>query len=131
MRVLRVALLLAAIGCADLKDIFSLQRGLSREFQTNAISINLNNSTDLTVSFTNAPVADSAETARAAFARRVGEFVRDHYPHYDRLQRITVAFSTSSSAGPVRFTRTEAPYRFTHADLGATTLPKTVLKENR
>lgn len=132
MRMLRIALLLAVIGCADLKDIFSLQRGLSREFHTNAVSVNLNNSAYLTITFGNVPVADSAESARAAFARRVGEYVRDHYGHYERLQSVAVGFSSSSSAGPVRFTSSEVPYRFTAAELGApVTTSKILSKEPR
>lgn len=115
--------LAAALGCADLKDIITLQRGLSHEFQTSAISINLNNSRYLTVTFTNSPTADLPEPEQAAFARRVAEYVRDHYARYEQLQSIQVGFSSVKGVG-ITFTSTRIPYRFTPSELGPPLPPK-------
>src|SRR5207244_3426160 len=82
----------ALAACADLKDMLSLQRGLAQEFQTEAISININNSVNMTILFSNSPVAQSSDSEQSVFAHRVGEFVRDHYPKYDELQTIAVGF---------------------------------------
>ena len=112
-----------AFGCADLKDILSLQQGLAREFQTSAISVNLNNSAYLTVVFSNSPVADSSDAAQSAFARRVAEYVRDHYPHYDQLQSIQVGFASMKGVG-ITFTSTRIPYQFTPSELGMPSQPK-------
>ncbi len=118
-----------AFGCADLKDLLSLQQGLAREFETSAIGVNLNNSAYLTVTFSNAPIADQPEPEQAAFARRVAEYVRDHYARYDQLQSIQVGFASVKGVG-ITFTRTRLPYRFTPSELGppqpskATSTPK-------
>ena len=107
----------AALGCADLKGILSLQRGLAREFQTSAVGVNLHNSAYLTVTFSNAPIAEQPEHEQAMFARRVAEYVRDHYAHYERLQSIQVGFASVEGVG-ITFTRTRVPYRFTPSELG-------------
>ena len=108
-----------------MKAILSLQRGLAREFQTSGIGVNLNNSAYLTVTFTNSPVAEASETDQAAFARRVAEYVRDHYARYAQLQSTRVGFSTVKGIG-VRFTSTRIPYQFTPSELGPPQPPKGV-----
>jgi hypothetical protein len=110
-------------GCADLKELLSLQQGLAREFETSAINVNVNNSAYLTVTFSNAPIADQPEAEQAAFARRVAEYVRDHYAHYDQLQSIQVGFASVKGVG-ITFTRTRVPYRFTPSELGPPQAPK-------
>ena len=120
---LSVVTLAGALGCADLKDIFSLQRDLSHEFQTSAINVTINNSAYLTIVFTNSPVADLSEPEQSAFARRVAEYVRDHYARYDQLRSIAVGFASVKGVG-VTFTRTRIPYRFTPGELGPPQRPK-------
>ena len=113
-----------ALGCADLRDIMTLQQGLAREFNQSAIGVNVNNSVSLTVTFSNSPAADLPDAERAAFARRVAEYVRDHYPHYSALQTINVGFASVTKTGPVTYTNSSVPYRFTPSDLGQ---PKDVM----
>ncbi len=120
---LSLVTLAGALGCADLKDIFSLQRDLSHEFQTSAINVTINNSAYLTIVFTNSPVADLSEPEQSAFARRVAEYVRDHYARYDQLRSIDVGFASVKGVG-VTFTRTRIPYRFTPGELGPPQRPK-------
>ena len=81
--------------------------------------MNLNNSAYLTVTFSNSTAADLPEVERAAFARRVAEYVRDHYAAYDKLQSIQVGFSSVRGGGVVHVTSTQIPYRFTPSELGA------------
>ena len=118
-----IALLGALVACADLKDMLSLQRGLAQEFQTEAISININNSVNMTILFSNSPVAQSSDSEQSVFARRVGEFVRDRYPKYDQLQTIAVGFSSVRGTGAFHITNTRVPFRFTPQGLGP---PRTV-----
>ena len=113
-----LVVLVMAAACADLKDIISLQRDLAREFETPAIGVNINNSVHLTITFSNSPAAVLPDAEQAAFARRVAEYVRDHYVGYDRLQTISVGFATVKGGGPVRFTTTRVPYRFSPDQLG-------------
>jgi hypothetical protein len=111
-----VAAATLALGCADLRDLLSLQQGLVREFHEPGIGINLNNAS-LTVTFSNSAAADLSEAERVAFARRVAEYVRDHYAHFDTLDGIAVGFATVTKTGPMTFRKTTVPYRFAPRDL--------------
>jgi hypothetical protein len=126
-RVIGIAGIGAVLACADLKDIFSLQRGLAQEFHTNAINVTLSNSSYLTILFTNSPSAALPDSERAVFARRVAEFVRDHYPKYEQLTSIDVGFAAVHGAAGISFSKTDVPYRFTPAQLGPPKQPKTDL----
>ena len=121
---LATALFGVLLGCGDLKDIFSLQRGLAQEFQTNAINVNLSNSAYLTIVFSNSAAASLPDSERAVFARRVAEFVRDHYPQYQQLSSISVGFASVRGGGGFSISRTDVPYRFTPAELGPPRQPK-------
>lgn len=107
--------LAAVVACADLKDIFALQRGLSREFPAQGINVHLNNRTHLTVTFS---AGRLPEGELAPFARRVGEYVRDNYPGYRRLETIRVGFESEQ--------QDEFHFQFTPADLGP---PRKELKQ--
>ena len=122
-RVMIALVAAAALACADLKDLMSLQQGLAAEFQTPAVSVNLSNTAYLTVVFSNSAIADSSEAAQSVFARHVAEYVRDHYPHYDQLQSIQVGFASVKGVG-ITFTSTRIPYRFAPSDLGPAQQPK-------
>lgn len=107
-----------ALGCADLRDLLSLQQGLTREFNEAGVGVNINNNVSLTVTFSNSSAAGLSDPERAAFARRVAEYVRDHYARYESLQAISVGFAAVTKAGPVKYTERTVPYRFTPGDLG-------------
>ena len=127
-----IALLGPLVACADLKDMLSLQHSLAQQFQTEAISININNSVNMTILFSNSPVAQSSDSEQSVFARRVGEFVRDHYPKYDALQTIAVGFSSVRGTGAFHITNTRVPFRFTPQDLGPPpTVPKALPADKR
>jgi hypothetical protein len=108
------AVLLAA-GCGDFTDLVQLSSGLKKDF--GQASVNLTNGSHLTVTFTNPPPA--AASSEAQTARRVAEYVRDHYRKYGALEDVTVAFETHRQYGPVGYTRGNGSYTFTRADLGA------------
>ncbi len=78
-RALLPAAMIAALACGEFGDMLALQRGLVHQFGMDAVSINVNNGNALTVTFTNSQAATLPDPDRAAFARRVAEFVRDHY----------------------------------------------------
>jgi hypothetical protein len=123
VRALSKVVLLAAgtagIACGRLSDILALQRTLVHQFHTDAISVNVNNGTVLTVLFTSSDAAMLAGPDKAAFARQVAEYVRDHYRDYAGLDRITVGFAQRRRAGPVTLGSTTESYSFTTMELGA------------
>src|SRR5258705_13909660 len=101
------------LGCVDLRELLSLQQGLTKEFNEPGVGVNIHNNANLTVTFSNSSAAGLSDPERAAFARRVAEYVRDHYARYDSLQIIAVGFAAVTKACPVTYTETTVPYRFT------------------
>lgn len=107
-----LAAVLLAAGCGDIADLMRLSSGLTKEF--GPASLNQTDDGHLTVSLTNSPpAADEEQTAR-----RVAEYVRDHYRSYGTLVDVTVDFQTHRQVGPVGYTRANGSYTFTRADLG-------------
>ena len=117
LRALLPVAVLSLAACADFKDLIALQRGLMAEFPAAAINVNLTND-HLTVLLQDSTTSNLPATERAPFARRVAEFVRDHYAGYDKLADVSIGFSRTKRLGPLTSTRTETPYSFSHAELG-------------
>jgi hypothetical protein len=101
-----------------MKEIMSLDLALMSEFHEQDIHIDLS-SHALTVTFANSTRATAPDSSKAAFARQVAEFIRDHYSHYSSLEMVNIGFSKVSKTGPVTVTSGEAIYQFTPQDLGA------------
>ena len=114
---LLLALALAVGGCEMMRDVFSLQAGLMREFDTRSISTNLTSDTLFTVTLHNSALGALPEPARSEKAREVAVYVRDHYKGYGELKRVSVAFAQRDGAGVASMTTSEA-YTFYPADLG-------------
>jgi len=122
-----LVLVLMALGACDsmremggvLKDLQALQTGLSTTFHEPAVTVNVNNTRYLTVIFVNAPNAAQPEEARAAFARQVAEYVRDHYPRYKELTSIAVGFRRQTGIAGFSMSSQQVPYQFATADLGS------------
>lgn len=112
-------LLLALAGCGDLAALAALQRGIAAEFHAADVSLNIANHARLTIVFVNSPMTAQTPEQRAVTARRVAEYVRDHYARFDSLTTIAVGYSAKQSAGPVAITSTVVPFTFTPAQLRA------------
>ena len=113
-----LTLLGLTVACGDIKALLALQQDLMREFQTSSVKVSLGSSR-LTVVFVNSPNADLPESDRAIFARRVAEFVRDHYGAFDQLQSLRVGFETVHGVGGFSVSSSRIPYEFTPSDLGS------------
>jgi hypothetical protein len=105
----------ATLACADMKALYSLVNALQGEYHV-PVNANLNGS-HLVLLFARFPQAKLSPDERAAFARDIARFARAHYAGAARLTDIGVGTVQRSGAGPVTFTRTEVPYRFTIAEL--------------
>jgi hypothetical protein len=113
-RALFVALaLLCACGMGDLMR-FSV--GLTREFGPASVNVN---GEHLTITLQRAPPRAGSAVGEEAEARRVAEYVRDHYTPWEDLADVTVAFQSHQQYGPVGFTQGRGNFTFTHAELGA------------
>ncbi|HEU5170612.1 MAG TPA: hypothetical protein VFU46_08735 [Gemmatimonadales bacterium] len=112
------ALATASAACEGMKGLLALQQGLAAEFDTRAVAVNVVNGTSLIVTFTNSRLGELETTEQAAACRRVAEYVRDHYPGYDRLDVISVAFADQRRVGPVSMTKSRMPCSLRTSDLG-------------
>ena len=73
MRVLLVLIVTTfSLACGDLRELFTLQRGLAAAFHTNAINISLSGR-HLTVMFANSPISELSDSEQGAFARNVAD----------------------------------------------------------
>lgn len=121
----RAAMIAALIVCAlsrcgmqqTMRDLLAFQQGLVRTYQEPAIGVHVTNSI-LTITFQNSKRASLPDAERAAFARQVAEFTRDHYSGYAQLSRVQVGFMTAHQYGPLTTSRSDVPYSYTVTDLG-------------
>lgn len=72
----------------------------------------------LEVVFMDSPFASRPEAERAATARKVALYVRDHDPHYKGVKDVQVAFQTKKETAANEFKHIAATYTFTHDELG-------------
>ena len=137
--VLGAALLLTA-GCFGFggdagkffSDLLSLQQGIVQQFGDSDIGINRNTSGLLTVTFTNSHFAALPDSAQAAEARKVAEYVRDHYPEYGGLTQVSIALRSQQGGGGFSVSTSNVPYSWTTAELGPSPLhPDSVTSGDR
>lgn len=112
-----LCLLLSVGGCADLKQLQELQRGLIEELGTSAVNVNLTNGRNLTIMLVNSPLADQGCETQAAAAQRAANFVRTHYPRFDSLRVVAVGFTHQRRFGVVSTTATSVPFSFSVPDI--------------
>lgn len=122
IRVPRLSLLLAALavglaGCQDFVDLTKLSAALTEEFDGTRMEVHLNNRTHMAIVVEDSPLGRQVDSKRRATARKLAEFVRDHYAKYDVLEDVSVVFATSDASLATGY-REEAAYTFTPADLG-------------
>lgn len=109
-----LALSLALAGCGDNGR---LAEELGKSYGPANVYYETADSTHLRVSFFNSPFAERPDSARAGTARKIAEYVRDHYPRYKTLDKVTVEFMTAkeTQAGAKN---AAARHSFSHAALG-------------
>lgn len=110
-----LASLITACG-ANGDNLLTVRDSLAQEFS--APDVGIMSGGQLTVVFQNSKLSDLEPSAREAAARRVAEYVRDHYSGYARLPGVGVAFVTSQRAGPGYLSTTPSRYYFEREALG-------------
>ncbi|HEV7591033.1 MAG TPA: hypothetical protein VGO40_23185 [Longimicrobium sp.] len=95
-----------------------MERELSREYGLAFVDFQTTDSTELRVAFPSSPFADGPDVARRGTARKVGEYVRDHYPRYKALNKVTVEFLTKKETVADTLKHVAASYTFSRAALG-------------
>lgn len=117
MRRLLLTALFLSLALAGCGDNGRLANELSESYGPVNVYYETADSTHLRVSFFSSPFAERPDSARAGTARKVAEYVRDHYPRYKALDKVTVEFMSAKEtrAGAKN---AAARYPFSHAALG-------------
>lgn len=112
---------LVASACGDAGEVLVLARDIKREFAASDASVNLQDgrSVEVTV-WRDAPPATAGAVAPEsdALARRVAEYVRDHYAGYDRLAEVRVELKSRRGAAVNSYAVSDGIYVFTRRELG-------------
>ena len=108
------------IACKDMKEIMSLDADLKSDFQGSYLGMNEVRSPEMvwTLFLTFKQPVDTSEKSLAAFARRIGEYVRDSYAGYPKLSNVVVDFALYRSVGPISAPQTQRTFQFTTNELG-------------
>jgi hypothetical protein len=112
---------LLASACGDVGEVFVLARDIKREFAASDASVNLQDgrSVEVTVWRDAPPPTPGAVAAESdALARRVAEYVRDHYAGYDRLAEVRVELKSRRGAAVNSYAVSDGFYVFARRELG-------------
>ena len=118
-RCIAISLLLFVLlaGCSEMRELLALQRGLVAEFETEAVTVSIEEGSKLTVAFIDSPFSGETGPGQAPVARRAAEYVFEHYERSEGLSAVYVVFGEKRSAGTARVTVTGDPFVFTRVGL--------------
>ena len=94
-----------------------IRNELSKVYGDTYIAYENEDSTNLLVAFPNSPFAERPDSARRVTARKVAEYVRDHFARYKKLDKVTVEFLTRKESERL-WVNIAARYVFTRTELG-------------
>ena len=114
-----VALAFAVAACRD-EGRSQLEHELSERYGLVIVGASDSLANDMVVMFPSSPFADRTDAERRGTARKVAEYVRDHYPAYKGIDKVTVAFLTKKEmAADTLLKHVAASYTFTRVELGS------------
>jgi len=111
-------LVLALVVPACRKDDGGFTDGLNDIYGPAFVGSPTVDATALEVTFLESPFAEQADAERRVEARKVAEYVRDHYPRYKTLDKVIIAFPTKKELAAGKLSHIAAQYTFTRAELG-------------
>lgn len=115
--VLASLVVLALPACRD-EGRMQLSNELSERYGTAIVGARDSLANALVVVFPSSPFAERADAERRGTARKVAEYVRDHYLGYKGIDKVTVEFLTTKEMLADTLKHIPARYTFTRADLG-------------
>jgi hypothetical protein len=118
-RRLRLPVLALVLACLPAcRDKEGLGNALGEMYGPAIVSFPTTDSTTLRVTFIESPFAGRADAERRGTARKVGEYVRDHYSRYKALDKVTIDFLSKKEMAADTLKHVAASYTFTRAELG-------------
>jgi hypothetical protein len=109
-------LLFLAGACGEMSGLIAFQNEFRSHFQLNAVDVQRSNA-ELALTVGDERFRTITDAERAAAARRMAEYVRDHYEGYPRVDAVTLRFAHTRRVA-IATTTTTRVHRFTRADLG-------------
>lgn len=110
-------LLLVAGACGELSGLIAFGNEFRSHFQLNAVDVKRSDA-ELALTVGDERFRSMTDAERAAVARRMAEYVRDHYEGYPRVDAVTLRFAHTRRVAIATTTTTTRVHRFTRADLG-------------
>lgn len=110
-------IVLAQLGCKDMSQLRTLVRDLNEDLAPARLGVALTDQILLTVTVADAKLAEGPCDGRVGFALRVGRSLREHYPPFDGLQVVNVAFGPDFDG--TLPSRPQLPIRFAPAVMRA------------
>ncbi len=110
---LLACMLAASLGCNELKELFSLQRALAKEYDGVRVSVDVTGgrrSMELRL-----PPSTGGGRSQADVAVEAARSARSAYPH--RVDRWIVVFGSEKDAGPLHLEWSVGRYEFASSDL--------------
>ena len=112
------ALVLTLAACRD-EGRSQLEHELGERYGMVIVGASDSLANDMVVMFPSSPFADRVDAERRGTARKVAEYVRDHYPAKG-IDKVTVAFLTKKEmSADTLLKHVAASYTFTRAELGS------------
>ena len=111
-----LALLLASVPAC--RDKGGFENALGEMYGPAIVGIAPASSGVLQVTFLDSPFAERTDAERRGTARKVGEYVRDHYPRYKAIDKVVVEFVSKKEMVADTPKQVAARYTFTRAELG-------------
>lgn len=114
-------------GCAQIGDIFRIIRALQKEYNHNAIGINIHNFKYMTVNFVNSPFNELEEEEREVKAREIALFTMGLLKEDSPIEKISIAFTIHKKIFLiVNYTNTVDTYTFDVSQLKKESGQKTI-----
>ena len=111
-------LVLALVVPACRKEDGGFSEALNNTYGPAFVGSTTADATALEVTFLEPAFAQRADAERRATARKVAEYVRDHYPRYKMLDKVIIAFPTKKELAAEKLPHVAGTYTFTRAELG-------------
>ncbi len=111
-----LALLLVLGACGG--DERSLEQALGKVYGEVFATFDTGDQRTLRVTFLSSPFAERPDAERRVTARKVAEYVRDHYLPYKGLDKVAVEFMSKKEMAADSLRHAAAGYTFTRAELG-------------
>jgi hypothetical protein len=110
-------LLLVATACGEIPGLVAFGNEFRSHFQLNAVDVKRSDA-ELAITVGDERFRSMTDAERGAVARRMAEYVRDHYEGYSRVDAVTLRFAHTRRVAIATTTTSTHVHRFPREELG-------------